>query len=47
MSFVNPPRNGEGDRDAKRRGGGVEGFSNASTPPPCSARSPSPFRGGM
>jgi len=23
MAFFDPPRNGEGDRDAKRRGGGA------------------------
>jgi bifunctional non-homologous end joining protein LigD len=37
-----PPRNGEGDRGAKRRGGGA----GASPPPPSSGRSPSPSRGG-
>ncbi|HEX8364690.1 MAG TPA: DNA ligase D [Allosphingosinicella sp.] len=45
-----PPRDGEGDRGAKRRGGGAErseedgsGFASAA-PPPRSARSPSPSR---
>jgi 23S rRNA pseudouridine2605 synthase len=45
----NPPRNGEGDRDAKRRGGGgpPSGTTRVSGPPPPSfGRSPSPFRGG-
>ncbi|HYJ31368.1 MAG TPA: DNA polymerase ligase N-terminal domain-containing protein, partial [Allosphingosinicella sp.] len=48
-----PPRNGEGDPGAKRRGGGAErseedgsGFASAA-PPPRSARSPSPSRGGI
>ncbi|MBX3562200.1 MAG: rRNA pseudouridine synthase [Sphingomonas sp.] len=41
----NPPRNGEGDRGAKRRGGGAG--AGSPTPPPRSARSPSPFRGGF
>jgi 23S rRNA pseudouridine2605 synthase len=43
-----PPRNGEGDRDAKRRGGGVGARSASPAPPPRAkgARSPSPFRGG-
>jgi len=40
-----PPRNGEGDRGAKRRGGG--GGTGAGPPPPRSARSPSPSRGGF
>jgi 23S rRNA pseudouridine2605 synthase len=42
----NPPRNGEGDRGAQRRAGGASGTSTAPTPPPRSARSPSPFRRG-
>jgi len=43
-----PPRNGEGDRDAKRRGGGAGARPTSSAPPPRAkgARSPSPFRGG-
>jgi len=40
-----PPRNGERDRGAQRRGGGAG--SMPSTPPPSSRRSPSPFRGGF
>jgi bifunctional non-homologous end joining protein LigD len=40
-----PPRDGEGDRAAKRRGGeGAE--TRNGPPPPRSARSPSPSRGG-
>jgi len=45
---LNPPRDGEGDRDAKRRGGG--GSSSGTAPPPPSgsaSRSPSPSRGGL
>ena len=38
-----PPRNGEGDR---RRGRWWRGHALGSTPPPCCAWSPSPFRGG-
>ncbi|HYI48088.1 MAG TPA: pseudouridine synthase [Allosphingosinicella sp.] len=42
-----PPRNGEGDRDAKRRGGGEFRRQSQSPPPRAKgARSPSPFRGG-
>jgi bifunctional non-homologous end joining protein LigD len=40
-----PPRDGEGDRGAKRRGGG--GGAGSRPPPPRSARSPSPSRGGF
>ena len=43
--WKDPPRHGEGDRDAKRRGGGAD--PKPSTPPPCFAWSPSPFRGGL
>jgi 23S rRNA pseudouridine2605 synthase len=45
-TLKNPPRNGEGDHGAKRRGGGAG--TDASPPPPRAkgARSPSPFRGG-
>ncbi len=39
---LDPPRNGEGDRGAKRRGGGV-GSASEGTPPP----SASPYRGGL
>ncbi|MEA3053093.1 MAG: bifunctional non-ous end joining protein LigD [Sphingomonadales bacterium] len=43
--WKDPPRDGEGDRAAKRRGGG--GSAPCTTPPPPrSARSPSPSRGG-
>ncbi|HEY0113482.1 MAG TPA: DNA ligase D [Allosphingosinicella sp.] len=43
--WKDPPRDGEGDRAAKRRGeGGPE--THAEPPPPRSARSPSPSRGG-
>jgi 23S rRNA pseudouridine2605 synthase len=44
----NPPRDGEGDRDAKRRGGGgpPRRRPSAVPPPPASGRSPSPSRGG-
>ncbi len=43
-----PPRVGEGDRGAKRRGGGA-GTKAGKTPPPRAggARSPSPYRGGF
>ena len=43
-----PPRNGEGDRDAKRRSGGGPASEprRRGPPPPRSARSPSPSRGG-
>jgi len=47
---VDPPRNGEGDRVAKPRGGGVASDSepgDAPTPPPACGWSPSPFRGGF
>ena len=40
----NPPRNGEGDRGAKRRGGG--GSGSRSTPPPSAASPPTPPRPG-
>ncbi|MBV9901076.1 MAG: non-homologous end-joining DNA ligase, partial [Alphaproteobacteria bacterium] len=42
-----PPRNGEGDHDAERRGGGGPAPKRRSggPPPPRSARSPSPSRG--
>jgi len=43
-----PPRHGEGDRDAKRRGGGAGTKSGAAPPPSASGRrSPSPSRGGI
>jgi bifunctional non-homologous end joining protein LigD len=41
-----PPRDGEGDRGAKRRGGGGSAF-RPTPPPPRKARSPSPSRGGV
>ncbi|HEX8482493.1 MAG TPA: transcription-repair coupling factor [Allosphingosinicella sp.] len=50
LGSSNPPRDGEGDRDAKRRGGGgaeTRGAGEEPPPPPGSAgRSPSPSRGG-
>ncbi len=44
----NPPRHGEGDRDAKRRGGGgpPPARRGSGPPPPSFGRSPSPSRGG-
>jgi bifunctional non-homologous end joining protein LigD len=42
---ASPPRDGEGDRGAKRRGGGGA-VRDSDPPPPRSARSPSPSRGG-
>jgi bifunctional non-homologous end joining protein LigD len=42
---AHPPRDGEGDRGAKRRGGGGA-VRGSEPPPPRSARSPSPSRGG-
>src|SRR5688572_30068838 len=43
--LIVPPRHGEGDRDAKRRGGAQRAWRRG-PPPPCFAWSPSPFRGG-
>jgi 23S rRNA pseudouridine2605 synthase len=45
----NPPRDGEGDRAPKARGGGVGRASTAPAPPPRrgASRSPSPSRGGF
>ncbi len=46
-SLQAPPRHGEGDREPKARGGGgPESRPRKGPPPPRSARSPSPFRGG-
>jgi bifunctional non-homologous end joining protein LigD len=42
--WKSPPRNGEGDR--RREAAVVEGSPGAGPPPPRSARSPSPSRGG-
>jgi ribonuclease R len=44
---INPPRNGEGDREHIANGGGGSPQAERSlTPPSTATRSPSPFRGG-